>query len=198
MRSIAFALSATRWDERLSGVLMARGVPFILLAAIAIRWPELMLRPSMMVAAGIAIALSLLELTFAWGSRTVASVRWFLAGHAVLSVAFGVLTFLLPSVTLFVGLALGMLWLLAHTTFAILLAARLWYFRRMRDALLLWAAVNTAVITGCATFMPPDVASLEYVGALYTAAYGFVLVVAGEWTRRGWMAVERVPRRHSP
>lgn len=197
MRSIALALSGSRWDERLSGVLLARGVPFVILAAIAIRWPDETVRPAMAVAAGIAVALGLLELTFAWGSRLVASVRWFLLGHAALAVGFGLLTFLLPSATVFVGLALAMLWLLAHTTFAILLAARLWYFRRMRDALLLWAAVNTAVITGCVTFTPPNVPTLEYVGALYTAMYGLVLIVAGEWTRRGWMAVERVPRRRA-
>lgn len=106
-----------------------------------------------------------------------------------------VLTFLLPSATLHTGLALAMLWLMAHATFAILLAARLWYFRRMRDALLLWAAVNTAVFTGCVTFTPPNVPTLAYVGALYTAVYGVVLIVASEWARRGWMAVERVRRR---
>lgn len=198
MRSIAVAFSGTRWDERLSGVLMARGVPFVLLAALAIRWPDETLRPAMMVTAGVAVALGVLEMTFAWSTHMVASVRWFLIGHAALSAGFGLLTFLLPSATLYVGLALAMLWLLAHTTFAILLAARLWYFARMRNALLLWAAVNTAVIMGCVTLTPTSMAALEYVGALYTAMYGVVLIVAGEWARRGWMAVEGVVRRQTP
>lgn len=195
MGRIAVALSGTRWDERLSGVLMARGVPFVLLAAVAIRWPDETLRPAMMVAAGVAVALGVLEMTFAWGARVLPSVRWFLVGHAAVSVAFGVLTFVLPSATLYAGLGLAMLWLMAHATFAILLAARLWYFARMRNALLLWAAVNTAVIMACVTVTPPNTATLEYLGALYTATYGVALIVAGEWIRRGWMVVERVPRR---
>ena len=195
MRSFAQAFSDRGWDQRLGGILLARGVPLLVLAAIAIRWPDETLGPAMTVAGGLAIALGILELVSAWSAHALPSIRWFLVGHAALSIAFGVLTLATPAGAFYVALGLAVVWLLGYATFLILLAARLWYFSRMRDALLGWAAVNTGVIIASVAATPPTMAMLEYAGALYTAAYGFVLIVAGEWARRGWMSVEHVPLR---
>lgn len=179
--------------QRLSTVLLIRGFALLAFGAIAVRWPELSLADAVRYAGGVAVFLGLVELGMAMVGRALLSTRTFRIGHALTSIAFGMVAGAVPVLSLNGALDLAMLWLGVYATFLLLLAARLWYFRRMRGALLLWGAVNALVVAGCATMRSTPKVTVLLLGALYTAALGAVTILAARWMRRGWMAVEHVP-----
>lgn len=179
--------------DRLSTVLLLRGYGLLAFAGIAVRWPDQSLSDAVRYAGGIAVFLGAIELAMSIAGHTLLSVRAFRVGHAVTSVAFGVVAAMARDLPVDQALVVATVWLAGYTAFLLLLMARLWYFRRMRDGLLLWAAVNVAAIAGCVNLMGTARVSLLLGGALYTAALGVVTIVAARWMRRGWMAVEQVP-----
>src|SRR5688572_20416649 len=182
--------------DRLATALLIRGLVLLGLAAIALRWPDPLLVGTMRLMGAMALVLGIVELGMALAARALPSTRWFRIGHALASIGFGALAGvvpLVPLVPLDQALTLTMLWLSLYAAFLFLLAARLWFFRRMRDALILWASVNVIAVILCANTAPATIETLLLVGALYTTAMGAVTIVAGRWMRRGWMAVERVP-----
>jgi hypothetical protein len=178
--------------ERLSTVLMIRGFALLAFAAIAVRWPGQSLSDAVSYAGGIAVFLGIAELGIALAGHSLLSVRAFRVGHAILSIAFGIVAGLVMTLPLMRAMGIAMIWLAAYTAFLLLLAARLWYFTRMRDALLLWAAVNATAIVVCAQLTTASRTSVLLAGALYTATLGVVTITAARWMRRGWMGVERI------
>ena len=179
--------------DRLATVLLIRGLVLLGLAAIALRWPDPLLVGTMRLMGAMALVLGIVELGMALAARALPSTRWFRIGHALTSIGFGALAPVVILVPLGQALGLTMLWLSLYAAYLVLLAARLWFFRRMRDALILWASVHVITVILCATTAPATIETLLLVGALYTTAMGAVTILAGRWMRRGWMAVERVP-----
>jgi hypothetical protein len=178
--------------ERLSTVLLVRGFALLAFAAIAVRWPEHSLSDAVRYAGGIAVFLGIVELGIALAGHLMLSVRAFRVGHAIMSIAFGVVAGLVMTLPLARAMGVAMVWLAAYAAFLLLLVARLWYFSRMRDALLLWAAVNATGVVACAQLTTAGRVTVLLAGALYTATLGVVTIVAARWMRRGWMVVERV------
>lgn len=178
--------------ERLSTVLLVRGFALLAFAAIAVRWPEQSLLDAVRYAGGIAVFLGVVELGMSLAGHALLSVRAFRVGHALTSVTFGAVAAMARDLPVDQALIVATVWLGGYTALLLLLSARLWYFRRMHNGLLLWSAVNVAAIAGCVNLQGETRVSLLLGGALYTAALGVVTIVAARWMRRGWMAVERV------
>jgi hypothetical protein len=178
--------------DRLATVLLIRGFALVAFAGIAVRWPDETLSEAVRYAGGIAVFLGVVELGMALAGQALLSTRAFRLGHAATSIAFGVAAGTMTALPLAQAIAVVMVWLSAYAAFLLLLAARLWYFRRMRDALLLWSAVNVTAIIGCVNLVTASRVSVLLGGALYTAVLGGVTITAARWMRRGWMVIERV------
>lgn len=179
--------------QRLSTVLLIRGFALLAFGAIAIRWPEQSLADAVRYAGGVAVFLGIVELGMAMAGHALLSTRSFRVGHALTSIGFGLASGAVTALSVDAALDLAMLWLGAYAAFLLLLGARLWYFRRIRDALLLWGAVNATAVLACATMRSAPKVTMLLMGALYTAALGAVTILGARWMRRGWMAVEQVP-----
>lgn len=179
--------------QRLSTVLLIRGVALLAFGAIAVRWPEQSLADAVRYAGGIAVFLGIVELGMAMAGHALRSTRFFRVGHALASIGFGVVSGAMTALSLDAALNLVMLWLGVYAAFLALLSARLWHFRRIRDALLLWGAVNATAVLVCATMRSAPRVTMLLMGALYTAALGAVTILAARWTRRDWLLVEHVP-----
>ena len=178
--------------DRLATVFLVRGFTLLAFAAIAIRRPEQTLNDAVRYAAGVAVFLGIVELGMGLAGDALLSTRAFRAGHALMSIGFGAVAGSAASLPPGRALAAAMIWLGAYAAYLLLLAARLWYFRRTRDALLLWSAVNVAAAVACLNMASASRASVLVAGALYTVTLGAVTIAAARWIRRGWMRVERV------
>lgn len=179
--------------QRLSTVLLIRGFALLAFGAIAVRWPDQSLADAVRYAGGIAVFLGIVELGMAMAGHALLSTRSFRTGHALVSIAFGVVSGAVTVLSLDAALDVAMVWLGAYAAFLLLLAARLWYLRRIRHALLLWSAVNAAAVVACASMRSAPRVTVLLMGALYTAALGAATIFAARWMRRGWMTVEHVP-----
>lgn len=178
--------------QRLATVLWIRGFALLAFGAIAVRWPEQSLADAVRYAGGIAVFLGIVELGMAMAGDALLSTRSFRIGHALTSIGFGLVSGAVTVLSLDAALTLVTLWFGAYAAFLLLLAARLSYFRRIRDALLLWGTVNATAVVICATMRSAPRVTMLLLGALYTAVLGAVTILAARWTRRGWMAVEHV------
>lgn len=179
--------------KRLGTLLLFRGFALLALAGIAVRWPEQSMVGMVKVAGVLAIILGIAELGIAMAGPALASTRYFRVGHSLTSITFGIAAAAAAGRPLDEALTLALLWLAVYAAFLLLLAARLWYFRRMRDGLVLWAAGNVGALVLAANTLPATSDDLLVAGALYTAILGVITIAAARWMRQGWMLVERRP-----
>jgi hypothetical protein len=106
-------------------------------------------------------------------------------------VGFGALTVTIPVGTVRAAVTLSVTWLLLYAVYLGLLAARVWYLRPAREALLLWALVNIGCALLVARLEDQSLLTLLYWGAFYTALLGFAEVAAGLWINRHFISPSR-------
>lgn len=185
MRHITLELS------RLAFVLFVRGVFLIVLGGVAIRWPEQTLLLSMIAAGGIVGSLGIFELAAGAISRALPSTKLFLIGHGVISIAYGALTASIPVALPSLATGMATVFSVIYGVFSLVLAARLQFVPRAREAVAGWAILNfgAAAILAAGTF--PTTNALLYAGALYGAILGLFQLFAALWIRRALEPVER-------
>jgi uncharacterized membrane protein HdeD (DUF308 family) len=177
--------------SRTSGTALLRGAALIASGCIAVRWPDETLLLGLVGAGAIATALGLIEIAGALVSRTLWSSRAFYLGDGLVFVGFGVLIATVPVGTLRAAVTLCVTWLLVYVVYLGLLAARVWYHRPARVALLLWALVNFLCALLVTRLEDQSILTLLYWGAFYTALLGFAEVAAGLWINRHFISPSR-------
>jgi hypothetical protein len=184
--SVPAASAESLLFRRISGLLLVRGITLILLAAIALRWPEFGLVGAMTAAGAFAGLTGLYELGASIASHERPSTRYFVTGHAAAIVGFGAVTLALSLASLRFAFIVTVLWLLANATFALLLAARTWWYRSVRLVLIAWSAVSVSAALALTFATTVKATSLLYALALYAALWGLLQIAASRWIQ-GWL-----------
>jgi hypothetical protein len=179
MPGLALALS------RLAFVLFVRGAFLILLGAVAIRWPEHALLLSMAAAGGVVGCFGLFEVLAASVSDTLPSTKLFLVGHGILSVALGGIAATLLVAAPPRAAMMSIAFLVAYGLYSFVLAARLQFVPRAREAAFGWGIFNLACAAVLAAVEPSRSSELLYASAFYAAVLGLFQLFAALWIRRG-------------
>ena len=181
--------------RRLATILLIRGLVLLAMGALAVRWPREAIAEAVQYAGGIAVFLGILELGTALAGEALMSIRFFRAGHAVTSITFGFIAGAVATRPIEDGLVLAVLWLGGYAAFLLLLTARLWVYRKVRLALILWVTANVASIAACLVLGSDSRSAILFGGAAYTAVLGIATLVAARWLHRGtWANASRVAR----
>lgn len=175
-------------DERDLGQLAqlsyVRGLTLVLLASVAVRWPDRTLLPALAIGAVVLTALGIFELVTVAGSATPARMKRLLLAQALLSIGFaalGVVAWLASVATM---VALSAAWLLAQATLAVAAAGEMPHIRYARGSLLVLAAFDLIAAFVTATYALGTLLPLLYVGTLYVWASGAGQIAVGLWVRR--------------
>ena len=178
--------------SRLAFALFVRGVLLVVLGALAIRWPNHSLLFGMIVAGGVIGSIGIFEVATAAVSRALPSTRLFYIGHGLVSIGLGAITATIPVAQLGTAVVMCIVFVLAYGMFSLVLAARLQFVRRARDATLVWALFNVACALLLSLSRITDVTDLMYGGALYGALLGLLQLVAAVWIHRGQQLMDRI------
>lgn len=164
-------------------VLFVRGFAVLLLASIAVRWPEETLLGAMVTASSVVAVLGVFELAFAVVSNATRGTRSMMILHALLSISFGAVTAsaLYDDVETTVSLAAS--WLLLHAVVTLAMLTITPAIGRVRAAIAFWAALNLTASFIVAVYSRADVLPLLYLGAVYAWLYGVVQIAVALWIR---------------
>jgi uncharacterized membrane protein HdeD (DUF308 family) len=171
--------------SRLAFVLFVRGAFLVLLGAVAIRWPEHTLLLSMVAAGGILGCFGLFEVLAASVSGTLPSTKLFLVGHGILSVALGGIAVALLVAGPQRAALMSIAFLVAYGMYSLVLAVRLQFVPRAREAVFGWGIFNLACAAVLASVEPSRTSELLYAAAFYAAVLGLFQLFAALWIRRG-------------
>lgn len=165
-------------QSRLAAVMYVRGFSVLALGAIAIRWPQSFLWIAIGLAGAIVTLLGIVEITLAARSPADRAVTSLLRYVAMVSIAFGLVSFAAILATPAIAVAALSTWLLAQATVSVMVGAGV---KRPADrrALLTWAGINLVAAVMVAVLSTDTFYGLLYAGAGYTALYGVVQIVAG-------------------
>ena len=169
--------------ERVSIVLYLRGFVLLGLAAVAVRWPDDTLFQAMLTAGVVVGVLGACELLVAGLSTAVRATKGLITTHAVLSIAFGLVSLAAQVTSLEITMRLIGGWLLVHSVIALALASRVTPSGFARPLLLAWSALNVAAAFIVMTHEGTTLLMLMYTGAAYAAAYGVVQIATARWIR---------------
>lgn len=187
------------WDSReqtrLAAVMYVRGFAVLALGAIGVRWPEEGLWAVIGVAGVIVTLLGVVELVLALRSTADRAVTSLLRYIALVSVAFGFVSFAATEASPHTAVAGAATWLLAQSVVSLMVGAVL---RRPADrrALLTWSSINLLAALVVAAASVSAFYGLLYAGAGYTALYGIMQIAAGLRLRAGAIGfIDEAPAR---
>ena len=170
--------------SRASVVLFFRGFLLLMLASIAVRWPEETLVNAVVTAGGVVSLLGVLEIVVALLTHARRATRSLIVGHALLSIAFGAVAVAASVASVRMTVAAATVWLLLHAAFALALMHATPPVGVARFAVFGWVGANLVGAMLVMTYSRPTVVPLLYYGALYAWAYGFVQISVAMWLRR--------------
>jgi hypothetical protein len=150
----------------------------------------------MIAAGGIVGSLGVVETAAGSISRALPSTRLFLVGHGVISIAYGALTASIPVASPSLAVRMTTAFAATYGVFAIVLAARLQFVPRAREAVAGWGILNLAAAAILAAGVFQTTNALLYAGALYGAVLGLFQLFAALWIRRALELVERAGDHH--
>lgn len=169
---------------QLAQLFYARGLVLVLLASVAVRWPETTLLPALGVGTVVLTALGVFELGMATGSSASKRLKRLLLTHALLSIGFAALGAVAWFASPATMVAWSATWLLLQATLAVAAAGEMPHIRYARGSLLVLSAIDLAAAFVTATYALGALLPLLYAGTLYVWAYGAAQITGGLWLRR--------------
>jgi hypothetical protein len=170
--------------SRAAAVLFVRGFLLVMLASVAVRWPEETLITAVGTAGLVLAALGLIEIPVAIVSHVRGSTRTLMLAHAILSIAFGAVGTAASVASVEMTVAASTIWLLLQAVFALGLLHVTPQPGLSRLPVFGWVAVNVVLAMLVMTYRRNSIAPLLYAGTLYAWAYGAVQIGVALWIRR--------------
>ena len=163
---------------------LARGAVLASLGVAALAWPDSVLWAAMAVAGALVLLTGALDVLVGVATRRLFRGWPLLAGHGVACAAFGLLTMMIPRVSLGVAMPLITTWVIAYGVMTGVLSLALWPMRRTRQALLgvTFVLVPVGLLAMRLRDMPLFVSL--YLGAGFAAFLGVLHLAGGLWLRR--------------
>ena len=170
--------------SRASLILFVRGFLLVMLASVAIRWPEETLLNAVVVGGVVLAAIGVIEIPFALLSHVRRSTRALLLAHAILSIAFGAVGAAAHAASVEMTVATSAIWLLLQALFALALLHVTPRAGSARFTVFGWLAANVVAAMLLMTYARATITPLLYYGALYAWGYGALQVSVALWIRR--------------
>jgi len=170
--------------HHLARLLLIRGFTALAFAAIAVRWPERTLEGSAVIAGPILTGFAGYEIGVALLLEADLRQWWLLLLEGLACVAFGMITFVSPMLPLESVAVLAAVWLALYGALSLTFMVALWRYRHARWGLAAWGMINIAGAILLVGFAPITTFAVLWVGAFYTAIFGFVQISAAVWLRQ--------------
>lgn len=164
--------------------LLVRGLLTAAAALLALRWPDATLAVVAVAAAILFIVLGAVAALVAVGLRRRHFLSWLLIGEAASAVAFGVLSLLLPTLSLGLAVVVAVAWLVAYGGAVLFAWNALLCGQVMAPALLAWGSANLVLSVIVIDYRWAGVDLLLYAGAAYAALFSLAEVAAAVWLGR--------------